>query len=103
MQAATPAPILNDIGDDDDDDEPLNEDDDDDLDDADQGEDMNTTDLVLSQFDKVLDEFFDLLYVNHCFGAFFSEFIALEWIFYLGDKDQEPMEMHTQGRHYAHK
>ncbi|KAG8387899.1 hypothetical protein BUALT_Bualt02G0069400 [Buddleja alternifolia] len=53
MQAATPAPVQNDIGDDDDDDEPLNEDDDDDLDDLDQGEDLNTTHLVLAQFDKV--------------------------------------------------
>ncbi|KAL3518149.1 hypothetical protein ACH5RR_020738 [Cinchona calisaya] len=54
MQAATPAAIIqNDIVDDDDDDEPLNEDDDDDLDDVDQGEDLNTTHLVLAQFDKV--------------------------------------------------
>ncbi|KAK4419871.1 Transcription initiation factor IIA subunit [Sesamum alatum] len=52
MQAATPAPVQNDTGDDDDD-EPLNEDDDDDLDDVDQGEDLNTTHLVLAQFDKV--------------------------------------------------
>lgn len=56
MLAATPAPVQNDTGDDDedDDDEPLNEDDDDDLDDVDQGEDLNTTHLVLAQFDKVL-------------------------------------------------
>ncbi|KAK4407688.1 Transcription initiation factor IIA subunit [Sesamum angolense] len=53
MHAATPAPVQNDTGDDDDDDEPLNEDDDDDLDDVDQGEDLNTTHLVLAQFDKV--------------------------------------------------
>ncbi|KAK6118608.1 hypothetical protein DH2020_047650 [Rehmannia glutinosa] len=52
MLAATPAPVQNDTGDDDDD-EPLNEDDDDDLDDGDQGEDLNTTHLVLAQFDKV--------------------------------------------------
>ncbi|KAI3450332.1 hypothetical protein Pfo_006997 [Paulownia fortunei] len=52
MLAATPAPVQNDTGDDDDD-EPLNEDDDDDLDDVDQGEDLNTTHLVLAQFDKV--------------------------------------------------
>ncbi|KAL2238404.1 UNVERIFIED_CONTAM: Transcription initiation factor IIA subunit 1 [Sesamum indicum] len=52
MHAATPAPVQNDTGDDDDD-EPLNEDDDDDLDDVDQGEDLNTTHLVLAQFDKV--------------------------------------------------
>ncbi|KAH6766029.1 Transcription factor IIA [Perilla frutescens var. hirtella] len=53
MLAATPAPIQNDIVDDDDD-EPLNEDDDDDdLDDVGQGEDLNTTHLVLAQFDKV--------------------------------------------------
>ncbi|KAL3653231.1 hypothetical protein CASFOL_002912 [Castilleja foliolosa] len=51
MLAATPAPVQNDIGDDDDD-EPLNENDDDDLDDEDQGEDLNTTHLVLAQFDK---------------------------------------------------
>lgn len=53
MQAATPAPIQNDAGDDDDDDEPLNEDDDDDLDDDDEGEGQNTMHLVLAQFDKV--------------------------------------------------
>ncbi|KAL8531150.1 hypothetical protein ACS0TY_007966 [Phlomoides rotata] len=53
MVAATPAPVQSDPGDDDDDDEPLNEDDDDDLDDVDQGEDLNTTHLVLAQFDKV--------------------------------------------------
>ncbi|GFP91208.1 transcription initiation factor iia subunit 1 [Phtheirospermum japonicum] len=52
MLAATPAPVQNDTGDDDDD-EPLNENDDDDLDDGDQGEDLNTTHLVLAQFDKV--------------------------------------------------
>ncbi|KAL3829077.1 hypothetical protein ACJIZ3_017879 [Penstemon smallii] len=52
LQAATPAPVQNDIVDDDDD-EPLNEDDDDELDDVDQGEDLNTTHLVLAQFDKV--------------------------------------------------
>ncbi|PIN05291.1 RNA polymerase II transcription initiation factor TFIIA, large chain [Handroanthus impetiginosus] len=52
MQAATPAPVQNEPVDDDDD-EPLNEDDDDDLDDVDQGEDLNTTHLVLAQFDKV--------------------------------------------------
>ncbi|XP_057789878.1 transcription initiation factor IIA large subunit-like [Salvia miltiorrhiza] len=53
MLAATPAPVQNDTGDDDDD-EPLNEDDDDDeLDDVGQGEDLNTTHLVLAQFDKV--------------------------------------------------
>lgn len=51
MQVATPAPVQNDVVDDDD--EPLNEDDDDDLDDVDQGEDLNTTHLVLAQFDKV--------------------------------------------------
>ncbi|CAA0841835.1 Transcription factor IIA- alpha/beta subunit [Striga hermonthica] len=54
MLAATPAPVLNENGDDDDDeDEPLNENDDDDLDDGDQGEDLNTSHLVLAQFDKV--------------------------------------------------
>lgn len=54
MLPATPAPVQNDILDDDDD-EPLNEDDDDDdLDDVGQGEDLNTTHLVLAQFDKVL-------------------------------------------------
>ncbi|KAL2489012.1 Transcription factor IIA [Forsythia ovata] len=53
IQAATPAPLpLNDTGDDDED-EPLNEDDDDELDDVDQGEDLNTTHLILAQFDKV--------------------------------------------------
>ncbi|KAK1349190.1 hypothetical protein POM88_054864 [Heracleum sosnowskyi] len=55
LQAATPAPIIqNDVLDDDDDDEPLNDnDDDDDLDVVDQGEDLNTQHLVLAQFDKV--------------------------------------------------
>ncbi|GER49590.1 transcription factor IIA large subunit family protein [Striga asiatica] len=53
MLAATPAPVLNENGDDDDEDEPLNENDDDDLDDGDQGEDLNTSHLVLAQFDKV--------------------------------------------------
>lgn len=53
MVAATPVPVQSDTGDDDDD-EPLNEDDDDDLDDVDEGEDLNTTHLVLAQFDKVL-------------------------------------------------
>ncbi|XP_057772406.1 transcription initiation factor IIA large subunit-like isoform X2 [Salvia miltiorrhiza] len=52
MQAATPAPVPNEPVDDDDD-EPLNEDDDDELDDLEQGEDLNTTHLVLAQFDKV--------------------------------------------------
>lgn len=53
VQAATPAAVTqNDVADDDED-EPLNEDDDDDLDDVDQGEDLNTTHLVLAQFDKV--------------------------------------------------
>ncbi|XP_051134595.1 transcription initiation factor IIA large subunit-like isoform X2 [Andrographis paniculata] len=52
MQAPTPAPVPNEPIDDDDD-EPLNEDDDDDLDDVDQGEDLDTTHLVLAQFDKV--------------------------------------------------
>ncbi|CAH9115678.1 unnamed protein product [Cuscuta epithymum] len=53
MQAPTPALVLqNDLLDDDDED-PLNENDDDDLDDVDQGEDLNTTHLVLAQFDKV--------------------------------------------------
>lgn len=54
MQAATPAPLPQNEVVDDDDDEPLNEDDDDELDDVDQGEDLNTTHLVLAQFDKVL-------------------------------------------------
>lgn len=53
IQAATPAPLPTNDQVDDDDDEPLNEDDDDDLDDAEQGEDLNTTHLVLGQFDKV--------------------------------------------------
>ncbi|GER26908.1 transcription factor IIA large subunit family protein [Striga asiatica] len=52
MIAATPAPVQNEIVDDDED-EPLNENDDDDLDDGDQGEDLNTSHLVLAQFDKV--------------------------------------------------
>ncbi|KAL6508980.1 hypothetical protein OROHE_021539 [Orobanche hederae] len=68
MLAATPAPAQNDTGDDDED-EPLNENDDDDLDDGDQGEDLNTTHLVLAQFDK----------------------------------NQEQVEMHIEGWHYAHK
>ncbi|VFQ76796.1 unnamed protein product [Cuscuta campestris] len=52
MQAPTPAPIFqNDL--DDDDEDPLNENDDDELDDVDQGEDLNTSHLVLAQFDKV--------------------------------------------------
>ncbi|XP_004294662.1 PREDICTED: transcription initiation factor IIA large subunit-like [Fragaria vesca subsp. vesca] len=50
----TPAPVVNDVGDDDEDDEPpLNENDDDDQDDVDQGEELNTQHLVLAQFDKV--------------------------------------------------
>ncbi|KAL1552898.1 transcription initiation factor IIA large subunit-like [Salvia divinorum] len=54
MLAATPAPVKNDIGDDDDDDETLNEDDDDDdLDDAGQGENLNSEHLILAKFDKV--------------------------------------------------
>ncbi|CAA3025402.1 transcription initiation factor IIA large subunit-like isoform X1 [Olea europaea var. sylvestris] len=53
IQAATPAPLPQSDTGDDDDDEPLNEDDDDELDDVDQGEDLNTTHLVLAQFDKV--------------------------------------------------
>ncbi|GAB4824444.1 hypothetical protein Ancab_007329 [Ancistrocladus abbreviatus] len=55
LQAATPAPVVqNDVVDDEDDDEPpLNENDDDDLDDVDQGEELNTQHLVLAQFDKV--------------------------------------------------
>ncbi|GAB4860111.1 hypothetical protein Ancab_011589 [Ancistrocladus abbreviatus] len=55
LQAATPAPVVqNDVVDEDDDDEPpLNENDDDDLDDVDQGEELNTQHLVLAQFDKV--------------------------------------------------
>ncbi|KAL8055938.1 hypothetical protein ABFX02_04G087700 [Erythranthe guttata] len=52
MLAATPAPVQNDVIDDDED-EPLNEDDDDDGDELDEGEDLNTTHLVLAQFDKV--------------------------------------------------
>ncbi|GAA0172749.1 general transcription factor [Lithospermum erythrorhizon] len=52
MQAATPAPVNQNEVLDDDDDEPLNENDDDDLD-AEQGEDLNTSHLVLAQFDKV--------------------------------------------------
>ncbi|KAL8525674.1 hypothetical protein ACS0TY_015061 [Phlomoides rotata] len=52
MQAATPAPVQNEVADDDDD-EPLNEDDDEDLDDVDQGDDLSATHLVLAQFDKV--------------------------------------------------
>jgi transcription initiation factor TFIIA large subunit len=54
LQAATPAPVMQNDLVDDDEDEPLNEnDDDDDLDDVDQGEDLNTQHLVLAQFDKV--------------------------------------------------
>ncbi|GMH07395.1 hypothetical protein Nepgr_009235 [Nepenthes gracilis] len=55
QRAGTPAAVVqNDLGDEDDDDEPpLNENDDDDLDDADQGEELNTQHLVLAQFDKV--------------------------------------------------
>ncbi|KAL9235344.1 hypothetical protein vseg_010108 [Gypsophila vaccaria] len=54
MQAGTPAlPAQNDFGNDDDDEPPLNENDDDDLDEVDQGEELNTTHLVLAQFDKV--------------------------------------------------
>ncbi|XAR58956.1 hypothetical protein NMG60_11014550 [Bertholletia excelsa] len=53
-QASTPAVVTQNDAADDDDDEPLNEDDDDDdLDDVDQGEHLNTKDLVLAQFDKV--------------------------------------------------
>lgn len=53
LQAQTPAPVQNENLYDDDD-EPLNEDDDDELDDAENAEEMNTTHLVLAQFDKVL-------------------------------------------------
>ncbi|XP_027181431.1 transcription initiation factor IIA large subunit-like isoform X1 [Coffea eugenioides] len=53
IQAATPAAVTQNDTVDDDEDEPLNEDDDDELDDVDQGEDLNTTHLVLAQFDKV--------------------------------------------------
>ncbi|GLU11550.1 hypothetical protein SLE2022_282880 [Rubroshorea leprosula] len=53
VQAATPAPIVQNDAADDDDDEPLNENDDDDLDDVDQGEELNTQHLVLAQFEKV--------------------------------------------------
>lgn len=55
MQAPTPAPAPIEPAEDDDDDEPLNEDDDDELDDLEQGEDLNTTHLVLAQFDKVTE------------------------------------------------
>jgi transcription initiation factor TFIIA large subunit len=41
------------VNDDEDDEPPLNENDDDDLDDLDQGDDQNTSHLVLAQFDKV--------------------------------------------------
>ena len=53
IHAATPAAVTQNDTVDDDEDEPLNEDDDDELDDVDQGEDLNTTHLVLAQFDKV--------------------------------------------------
>ncbi|XP_074295045.1 transcription initiation factor IIA large subunit-like [Silene latifolia] len=54
MQAGTPVPLAqNDVGNDDDDEPPLNENDDDDLDEVDGGEELNTTHLVLAQFDKV--------------------------------------------------
>ncbi|KAK4254925.1 hypothetical protein QN277_007998 [Acacia crassicarpa] len=55
VPASTPALVAqNEAGDDDDDDEPpLNENDDDELDDVDQGEDHETQNLVLAQFDKV--------------------------------------------------
>lgn len=56
MQAATPAPIVQNEAIDDDDDEPLNEDDDEDLDDLDEEEEQNDPNgqhLVLAQFDKV--------------------------------------------------
>ncbi|GAA0149581.1 general transcription factor [Lithospermum erythrorhizon] len=54
IQAATPAPVIQNEVLDDDDDEPLNEnDDDDDVDDGEQSEDINTSHLVLAQFDKV--------------------------------------------------
>ncbi|KAL3530793.1 hypothetical protein ACH5RR_010115 [Cinchona calisaya] len=53
IQVATPAAVIQSDIADEDDDELLNEDDDDDVDDVDQGEDLNTTHLVLAQFDKV--------------------------------------------------
>ena len=55
VPASTPAFVAQNesLDDDDDDEPPLNENDDDELDDLDQGEDQNTQNLVLAQFDKV--------------------------------------------------
>ncbi|GLU11555.1 hypothetical protein SLE2022_282930 [Rubroshorea leprosula] len=53
VQAATPAPVVQNDAAHDDDGEPLNENDDDDLDDVDQGEELNTQNFVLAQFDMV--------------------------------------------------
>ncbi|CAI9782119.1 unnamed protein product [Fraxinus pennsylvanica] len=65
IQAATPALLPQNDTEDDDDDEPLNEDDDDELDDVDQGEDLNTTHLILAQFDKITTRIEFNLEVTH--------------------------------------
>ncbi|KAL3509128.1 hypothetical protein ACH5RR_028529 [Cinchona calisaya] len=85
MQAPTPAAIIqnNIVNDDDDDnDEPLNEDGDNDLDDVDQGEDLNTTHVVLVQFDK-----------------YFKNVV----IVLMGDAYQGQVEVHFKGWDNAHK
>ncbi|GAU17296.1 hypothetical protein TSUD_110130 [Trifolium subterraneum] len=54
VAVSTPALVAQpEVNDDEDDEPPLNENDDDDLDDLDQGDDQNTSHLVLAQFDKV--------------------------------------------------
>ncbi|CAJ2660919.1 transcription initiation factor IIA subunit 1-like isoform X2 [Trifolium pratense] len=55
VPVSTPALVAQNevVNDDEDDEPPLNENDDDDLDDLDQGDDQNTSHLVLAQFDKV--------------------------------------------------
>jgi transcription initiation factor TFIIA large subunit len=55
VAVSTPALVAQNevVNDDEDDEPPLNENDDDDLDDLDQGDDQNTSHLVLAQFDKV--------------------------------------------------
>jgi hypothetical protein len=59
VAVSTPALVAQNevVNDDEDDEPPLNENDDDDLDDLDQGDDQNTSHLVLAQFDKVTTSF----------------------------------------------
>lgn len=105
MQAPTPAPAPIEPAEDDDDDEPLNEDDDDELDDLEQGEDLNTTHLVLAQFDKVTElQLAKLRFFIMKLHLILSAITCLDIPnAYTGDKNQEQVEVHTEGRHYARK